>query len=267
MRTRGLALAGALAAVVALGGCGDKQVTTGIAEGGSGAPTAPATATTTAPAAAAGPAAELEAAATKLSDAPVKVDVISLAGVTISGAFDAKAQQGDMTMELGPAGGMSMKQLGNDLYVKVTGSMAAAVEGAAAKKWMHIDLSTVPESSSLNIKNNDPKVTAKLLTSAMSVKKTGDNKFSGTVDMTKSPTFNAQTAKGLAGKMKAVPFTAEVDAEGRLVELTFDMEKIAAGAGEMITRYSDFGVPVAVEAPPAAQVVEMPASFKKAMGA
>ncbi|GAB2629001.1 hypothetical protein Aab01nite_21100 [Paractinoplanes abujensis] len=264
MRTRRLALAGALTAVIAAGGCADKQVTTGIAEGGSGAPAASATTTTTAPAT---PGAELEAAAVKLSDAPVKVDVVSVAGVTITGAFDAKAQRGDMTMELGPAGGMSMKQLGNDLYVQVKGAMANAVDDAAARKWMHIDLSTVPESSSLNIKNNDPRVTAKLLTSAMQVKKTGEHTFSGTVDLTKSPTYNAQAAKGLAAKMKAVPFTAETDTDGRLAELTFDMEKIAPGAGEMITRYSDFGVPVAVKAPPAAQVVEMPASFRKAMGA
>lgn len=261
MGTRGIALAGVLAAAVALGGCGDKQVQTGLAEGGS----APAAAATTA--APATPGGELEAAAVKLSDLPVKVDVISLAGITITGSFDAKAQRGDMSMELGPAGGMSMRQVGNDLYVKVTGSMAGAIDGASAKKWMHIDLSQVSETSSLNIKNNDPRVTAKLLTSAMQVKKTGERSFSGTVDLTKSPTYNAQASKGFAGKMKAVPFTAEVDAEGRLEELTFDMEDVAPGAGEMITRYSDFGVPVSVQAPPAAQVVEMPPAFAKAMGA
>ncbi|MGK5679019.1 hypothetical protein [Actinoplanes sp. URMC 104] len=264
MRTRRLALAGAAIAVIALAGCGDKDAGagsgSGSAAGGASAPVA----TTTAPAT---PAAELEEAAGKLGDTPVKVTLSSAVGMTVSGSFDAKAQKGDVSMDLGPAGGMSMRQVGTDLYVKVTGSMASSLDGSAAKKWMHVDLSKVPEKSSLNIKNNDPRQTAKLLTSASAVKKTGEHSFTGTADMTKSPTFDAGTAGALAGKMSAVPFTAETDAQGRLVELVFDLEKVAPGGGQMTTKYSNFGVPVKAEAPPAAQVVEMPAAFAKAMGA
>ncbi len=256
MTIRRMAVAGAAMALIALSGCGDSS-------GGSPSGGPAATTTSTAPAT---PAAELEEAAGKLGDIPVKIDLTAIGGITIGGAFDAKNQLADMTTDLGSLGTMNMRQVGNDLYVKVTGTLASSL-GDEKKKWMHVDVAKVSEDSALNIKNNDPKATAKILTSAADVKKTGDTSFAGTADLTKSPTFDADTAKSLGDKMTAVPFTAKTDAEGRLIELTFDLAAIAPGGGEMTTKYSELGVPVKVTAPPVAQVVEMPADFAKAMGA
>ena len=39
------------------------------------------------------------------------------------------------------------------------------------------------------------------------------------------------------------------------------------GTGKMVATYSDWGTPIDIAAPAAAEVIEMPAKFRKAMGA
>ena len=72
------------------------------------------------------------------------------------------------------------------------------------------------------------------------------------------PTRNADSVKALGAKANAVPFTAKADDQGRLIELVIDMGAVMPSAGKMTTTYSDFGTEVRVEAPPAAEVIEMP---------
>jgi hypothetical protein len=78
------------------------------------------------------------------------------------------------------------------------------------------------------------------------------------LDMTNAPGLAQKTIAGLGAKATAVPFTAQTDLKGRLVQLVVDMGAVSPGAGKMEIAYSDFGTPVTVEAPPAAQVTEMP---------
>jgi len=130
--------------------------------------------------------------------------------------------------------------------------------GDKAGKWMHIDAAKVPAGSPFSMESNDPKSAAKLIESAAQVEKTGPGRFSGVLDMTKSPTVDADSIKALGAKANAVPFTAEADDQGRLVELVIDMAAVMPGAGKMTTTYSDFGTDVRVEAPPASEVIEMP---------
>jgi hypothetical protein len=265
MKTRRLAIAGAaVAAIIGVAGCGPKdQATSGAtpAAGASGAAAA-----TTAPA---DPKSEFEAAVAQVGDSPVKIKMSMVGGITMTGGIDAQGRKADITMDLGPSGGMDMRQVGTDLYVKAKGQVAATVGGKSGK-WMHIDTAKVPESSALNVQNNDPKITAKILAASTDVQKTGDKAFAGKVDLTKSPTFKASSAAAMgsiADKLKAVPFTAKLDSQGRLSSIVFDLEAIAPGAGKMTTDYSDFGTPVVAKAPPASEVIPMPSSFRKAMGA
>jgi hypothetical protein len=262
MKTARLAVTSlAVATLIGLSGCGPKSEST--AGGGTPATT---TTTTTATVAPAEPAAELVAAASKLADTPAKVRMTALGGVEMKGALDAKNRKSELTMTMGAGGGMVMRQVGTDLYVKANGSIGSVI-GATEGKWMHIDTTKVSESSTLNLKNNDPQAAAKMLAASTKVEKTGEHTFKGTLDMTKAQTANADALKSLGSKATAVPFTAQTDAEGRLTELSIDMNSIASGAGEMTMAYSDFGTPVSVEAPPASEVVEMPAKFRKSMGA
>lgn len=258
MTIRRLAVASvAVTALAGLGGCASDSEPAG--SGG----TPPVTATSSAPA---DPAAELGAAAGKLADTSVQVDLTAVGGIAITGRVDAGSQQAEMTTDMGSAGKMVMRQLGTDLYVLTRGEIGTAV-GAPAGKWMRIDMTKVPESSALNVKNNDPRSTAKMISASSEVEKTGGNSFAGKVDLTKSTTMNPTALKTLGAKAKSVPFTAKTDAEGRLTELTIDLDAIATGAGKMVAKYSGFGAPVEVATPPAAEVVEMPEKFRRAMGA
>jgi hypothetical protein len=262
MKVRRLVIVGAAATVMlGLAGCDPKSSSTDHPAAAGGG-----TAATTETTAAANPQEEFAAAAAKLGDQPVKVKMTTVGGGGITGAIDAQGHKAQMTTNMASAGSMDVRQVGNDLYVKASGALASAIGGPAGK-WMHIDVSKVPGKSALNVANNDPKATAKMLASSTDVTKTGAHSFSGKVDMTKSPTFNAATPAGVSAGLKAIPFTAETDDQGRLTKLVFDLTPVTPSAGKMTTEYSDFGAPVDVEKPPASQVIEMPSKFRKMMGA
>jgi hypothetical protein len=263
MKVRWLAIVGVASTVLTgLAGCGPKSGPTGDTASAAGG----ATAVTTAPTAAANPRDEFTSAASKLGDQPVRLKMTTVGGGDVTGAIDAQAHQAEMTTSMASAGSMDVREVGNDLYVKASGALASAIGGPAGK-WMHIDMSKVPSTSALNVANNDPKATAKMLAGSSDVTKTGAHSFSGKIDMTKSPTFNSAAAAGIGAKLKAVPFTAETDDQGRLTKLVFDLESAVPHAGKMTTEYSDFGTPVNVQKPPASQVIEMPSTFRKMMGA
>ena len=261
MRIRRLAIATvAVAAIASTGACGggdDKSGTT------SGAPAATTAAATTAPA---DPKAELAAAYAKFAQTTVKFKTTAAGGVAIDGSIDGRTKAADMKTDMGASGSMATRQVGTDLYVKAEGQMGSAI-GGAKDKWMHIDIATVPDSSPISVKNSDPSNTAKMLNYTTAVTKTGEHAFQGQLDMTKSSTANSAQLKALGAKATKVPFTAQTDDQGRLTEFTIDLATIAPGAGKMTATYYDYGAPVDVKAPAAGEVVEMPAKFRKAMGA
>jgi len=260
MRIRRLAVAAvAVAALAGFTGCASPAESPS-ADAGKGSAAAPAS---SAPADAG---AELAAAGGKLADTSVKVDMTAVGGITMTGMVDPTSQKAEMTTDMGSVGKMTMRQVGGDLYVQTKGQIASAT-GAPAGKWMHVDLTKVPETSALNIKNYDPRVTAKLLTANSAVTRTGEHGFTGKLDLTKSSTLNPAALKSLGLKATAVPFTAKTDSAGRLTELILELDALAPGAGKMTTKYSAFGAPVTVTPPPAAQVIEMPEKYRKAMGA
>jgi hypothetical protein len=96
------------------------------------------------------------------------------------------------------------------------------------------------------------------------VRQDGPGRFTGTLDATKSPSANPRSVQALGAKAKAVPFTAEVDAEGRLIGLTLQMDAVQPGLPAMKARYSDFGTPVAVSKP-AGRIVKAPQEMIDAM--
>ena len=257
MKNRRWAIAGAaISAIIVLSGCnsgGDSP---------SGSSAGSATTVTTAPA---NPESEFEAAIAKTVESSVKLKMTMLGGIEMTGAADAKARKSEINSDLGPAGSMNVRQVGDDLYVQGKGQLSSAT-GVASGKWMHLDIGDVPANSPLKTAG-DPKQTAQMLAASSDVTKTGEHAFAGKLDLTKSPSFNSSAGTApLADKLKAVPFTAETDDQDRITNLTIDIESVAPGAGKMTVEYSDFGAPVDVQAPPSSQVVPMPEQFRKAMG-
>ncbi|WP_430786524.1 hypothetical protein [Actinoplanes sp. G11-F43] len=258
MNSARLAVAGAaLMAVTALGACGSGDDTTPAA-GTTGA-AAPAT-TAAEPEDARG---RLIAAAEKTTSTTAKVKNSS-GTISMTGQIDVPNQLVELTSDFGSAGRIDTRRVGNDLYFKATGKIAASYSGNG-KKWLHIDGSTRPAGSSLSLDQNDPAGSAKLLTVATAdVEEAGAGEFKGTLDLTKSPAIGL-VPEAAKAKYSAVPFVAEV-ADGYLTKVTMDMSTVVKGAGDAVTAFSAFGEPAAITAPPAAQVIEMSDADIKKMG-
>jgi hypothetical protein len=263
MTNRRLAFAGlALVAAIGLSGCGPTEDRAAPAAGSSAARTQDA-------AQQASPAEDLAAAALKLGEDTVRVDMRMAGSIGMTGVLDPKAQTARMTMDmsaLAKGTKVEMRKIGNDMYMKFGGSLGSMLGGGS--KWMHVDVAKLADGSSFNIMPSDDPAGAKGLVKAMNgVERVGEHGFKGTIDLTKTPQYSKQALKSLGGKASSVPFTARTDDQGRLVELTVDMTGVTPGAGEMTTRYSDFGVAVDVAKPPVSQVTELPSQLKGMVGA
>jgi hypothetical protein len=111
----------------------------------------------------------------------------------------------------------------------------------------------------------DPVNTAQLLKATTDVRATSDTSYSGSLDLSK--------AAGLAGlgqvtvaasdaPVQNVPFTATLDAQGRLSTLTIDLPQ----AEPLQVTYANYGQPVTVTPPAPAEVTEAPDSFYSSLG-
>jgi predicted small lipoprotein YifL len=176
-----------------------------------------------------------------------------------TGATDPVANKVDMSMEMSLSGTqfkVAIRSLGNDVWVKMIG-----IQGLS-DKWMHVAADKVKKGSTL-----DPEKfsSSRLSEALVDVQRDGANGFKGTIDLTKSSTISEEALKQLGDKAKAVPFTATVDDQGRISQLTLDMNSLMQGMGMVKTTYSGYGEPVNVTAPPASEVVEMPAQLIDSM--
>ncbi|HWS35580.1 MAG TPA: hypothetical protein VN408_22930 [Actinoplanes sp.] len=262
MKTPRLSIAGvALAMVAALGACGSgddsSTATTGTGATGTGS-SAAATTEAEVPAGALG---ELVAAAEKTTATTAKVAMKSGA-VSVAGGFDAVNKLVEMDSDFGGSGKLQIRRVDNDLYLKASGAIAASYTGNG-KKWLHVDASK--QTGTLSVEQNDPSSTAKLLASAVTDVTGSGGSYTGTLDMSKSPTVASTVGAAAGDKIKAIPFTAEVK-DGYLTKVTMDLSGIAQGAGKSVTEYSGFGDPIAVKAPDAGETIEMSAADIKKMG-
>jgi hypothetical protein len=87
-----------------------------------------------------------------------------------------------------------------------------------------------------------------------------DGTYAGTLDIGKS-TPSVFAAPNCLPDDPIVPFTARLDQEQRLAEITLSL-----GLERWVTTYSDFGGPADVEAPPSSEIVEAPLAFYQFFG-
>ncbi|BCL15676.1 hypothetical protein [Micromonospora sagamiensis] len=183
--------------------------------------------------------------------APTKSAEMSMTG--------GDAASADLTME------MHLVFIDTDTWVMVQfgGSMATAMpKQATSGKYQHLDRSRIKGIDQLEFDFNDvdPAGSAALTKAITEVRKTGDGLYAGTIDATKatdSDILDADALKALAGQASALPFTAKLDAQGRLVELGLEVPAAgSAPAQNLVVTYADYGTTTAVQKPPADQVVE-----------
>lgn len=253
MRTRRLTLAGlGLVAALAVGvsGCGSDSSNGG---GGDSNKQGNAAVQTDKPIDA------LNAAAAKLNNETFKVEMVMGKELSATGVMDPAGKKASMTMEMSLGStslNVGMIMIDTDIYVKMSG-MAGMPE-----QWMHIDGSKAKGGSpfgSLNL--NDPSGFKNLANALNDLERDGDRGFKGTIDLTKAPNIDESTVSTLGDKAKAVPFTAKIDDQGRLVEFVMDLEAFAPSLGQIKTTYFDFGTDAKIEAPPASETIEAPSEL------
>ncbi|GIG85964.1 LppX_LprAFG lipoprotein [Plantactinospora endophytica] len=254
MKTRRLAVTG-LALVTALSvgvtGCARPGTEPG---GGNGA----------APAAQVSPADALAASVRKLNEDTFTVS-LKMSVMSAQGAMDPKGKKANLAMKMdAPGQSLDFKiiLLGDDLFVKYTGLPGLPEE------WMRVDASKIKDGSTLDIMpEDDPMGVNNLMKGIVNVERDGERGFKGTLDLTKSPTADPESLKMFGDKVNAVPFTATVDDQGRLVEIAADTKTVSPLIGDMKVSYDNFGKPVEITAPKSSEVVEMPAELLGLMDA
>ncbi|MFU8870647.1 hypothetical protein [Micromonospora sp. SL4-19] len=185
------------------------------------------------------------------------------------GTVHLPSKSAEMKLDMADAE-LSMKMhlvfIDDDSWVnlELAGAMADSVPTFKAMKgkYQHLDRSKIKGTKELtfDFADVDPAGADKMINAITDVKQTGEGTYAGTLDATKatdSDLLDADTIKALGDKASAVPFTAKVDAQGRLTEFVVEMP--AAGSAEaqtMTVTYADYGTAAAVKAPPAGKVVE-----------
>ena len=234
----------AFAAVLAMSGCGGDSTSGGSTSAGDAKPAdAPKDAK-----------AALVAATTKLQAESFRTTMDMGGNGTMSGLMDPKTKSGEFKMEAvadGTKVTSDMRIVGGVTYIKLT-MPGVDLPGMDGKTWRK--LSGAGDVGTLG--NFDASDIAKSLDNAADVKWAGDNAVTGTIDLVKS---SKQLGLGAVDASKlstpTMPFQAGFDGEGRLAQYTFTTPAIGSEAAtKMDIKYSDFGVPVKVEAPPASQI-------------
>ncbi|MEV6816632.1 hypothetical protein [Micromonospora sp. NPDC051296] len=202
------------------------------------------------------PRAELTAALEQLNKQSAQVELVSPI-MNASGALDPLSKTSDMTLDMGAMGKMQMVSSGDDVYLKMSGKLAGPSD-----KWLHLDIAKLGDDSQLKtMADGDPGNVTGMIKSIVAVERTGPGSFAGTLDYTKSVGEDSDLVQTFGDKAAAVPFTATVDADGRLTELIIDMTALDPSLGEMRVTYFNFGSPVTVRTPPASEVETAPAEL------
>ncbi|HEX6606462.1 MAG TPA: hypothetical protein VF276_06045, partial [Chloroflexia bacterium] len=195
------------------------------------------------------------AAAAKLSQAVEQLDQTSFTltassgpGFRMTGSIDAP--NGKAAAQLtasGPNAEINVKTIliGQDLYAQVPGITKAGT-------WTHVDGSRLPANANIGLRPGqiDPVNTANLLKATTDVKATSDTSYTGSVDLSKAAGvagLGQVTIAASDAPVQNVPFTATLDAQGRLSTLTVDLPQ----AEPLQVKYENYGRPVNVAAPAA----------------
>jgi hypothetical protein len=144
------------------------------------------------------------------------------------------------------------------------GLIGNLVPGYDPNKWMHIDPKQAPGAVRLGIKPGvDTFGPGAYLGGVLTADIVSATEIKGTLDVTKTTPIAVAPDQltALSADARKAPFTAALDAQGRVTKLLIKMPALAGfAAADLTLTYSDWGVapnPAPV-APPAAQVIEAP---------
>lgn len=193
------------------------------------------------------------------------------------------AGDGGMTMVVQPPGAppqeLEVRAVDGTSYVRVPGLEAQQ----PGKRWLRVDpmASAAPQGPADALAQQDPLAMVRLLESAADFEEAGDGEVRGdpvtlhrgVLNLAELTEVEEPDAAGPLRDMglAQVPAEVAIDDDGllRRVAFTLDLAAIAAASGGMTpggpaeatftVELFDFGTPVEVEAPPAAEVTDVPA--------
>ncbi|MFC7241567.1 hypothetical protein ACFQO7_03645 [Catellatospora aurea] len=194
-----------------------------------------------------------------LTTQPVQFSMEVGGQVAANGWLDVTGRQATVVASL-PFGGktteMNALMIGDDVWLKVKANPRLA-------KWMHTTAADVAGTTFDMANPKNPGGVLGLVNAVNKVQLAGPGLFQGTVDMTTSPTYDPSKVGAHAEKLRAVPFVASTDGEGRLTSFEVDLSQFVPGM-VMAATYS-YVTPVTVSAPPADEVTAMPADLLAAI--
>ncbi|GAB7047705.1 hypothetical protein [Catenuloplanes indicus] len=160
--------------------------------------------------------------------------------------------------------------LGDAVFMQIDGVPIPGVDA----RWMRIDPARIPPGQEVSFApgRNDAGGADRVLAAITDASRLPDGRYRGTLDLAQVGTgtglsFSTSDISGLGDAARAVPFLATLDERGRLTHLQIDLPAITAGKAPMVeTRYSAFGEPFTVQAPPADEVVTPPDSVYQHFG-
>jgi hypothetical protein len=236
----------ALTAALTMSGCANRT-------GGSGDTGAGASKVSEAPADAT---AALVAATRKLQEDSFKATIKMGKTGTMTGVMDPRQKVGEFRMEAeedGTSFTMEMRLVKGTNYMRIA-MPGADLPGMDGKTWRK--MSNMGGAGTLGA--FDPTDTARSLESATNVTWAGDDAVTGTIDLGKAGKHLGVGEKELTKlSTKTLPFEAGFDSEGRLTRQKLTMPAVGSEpATTMEITYTDFGVPVSVQAPPAAEIAK-----------
>jgi hypothetical protein len=147
-----------------------------------------------------------------------------------------------------------------ELFARITG---LPMPGLDEKKWLRIDRAKIKSFAALGIRDvNDPTGVNTLAKTIVTIQKTGDRSYKGTLDLSKgSDAFGLDDAavRQLAEKARAIPFEATVNDANKLA--TWKMTIPAYGAEKETPfelAYSEHGGKFPLTKPPAGETANPP---------
>jgi hypothetical protein len=195
---------------------------------------------------------------------------------TGSGSVHAPSKSTHMEMKSKPGAEIEMSMgfvsIDQERWLKVDLGPEFAQMLKLPDKWMHLDPAKITDSRLLkevsvdfgDPEKVDPAGAAIIFKALVAAERAGEGKYSGTVDLTRATdagVVDEEIVEALADKAKAIPFTANIDAQGRITQLTLDVPATGdVPAHKLEVGYSDYGAAAAAKEPPAGQTQEAPAS-------
>jgi hypothetical protein len=150
-----------------------------------------------------------------------------------------------------------------DMWVKVDLGAMNRQLGIARQDWMKLDAGKVAsEVLPIDIHNFNDALDMKLLLAGVDANRSDASHFTGSIDLTRASGVTAPDASEVARageRARRVPFSASIDQEGRLLEVTIDGGSISPDLALNI-RFSDYGTAARVTRPDDNQIVPTPAA-------